>query len=81
MTRDEVFERVAAAIARVFNLNGSGSISRSTTSADVEGWDSLSHAMLIMEIEGEFGIDLPLDRAYQAADAGELADLVQERAT
>lgn len=75
---DSAFERVSGAIARTFNLPDSDAIRPETTSADVPGWDSLSHAMLLMELEEEFGINLPLDRAYRAANVGELVELVSE---
>lgn len=78
--RSNTFERVAAVVVRTFALADASAISRMTTSADVSGWDSLSHAMLLMAIEEEFVIDFPLDRVSVARNVGELADLVDELA-
>jgi len=77
-SNDDVMTRIAQVMTRVFHLSDGSTISRSTTASDVKGWDSLSHAMLVLEVEQEFGVDLPLDRTYALANAGELADLVRE---
>ncbi len=69
---------VSQVVVRVFHLPEKVEISRATTASDVKGWDSLSHAMLILGVEEEFGIDLPLDRTYELANVGELVDLVCE---
>jgi len=75
--RDEVLERVAAVMRRTFRLPESVEIDRRTTSADIAGWDSLSHALLIMGIEKEFGLALPFDRMYDLGNVGELVDLIR----
>jgi acyl carrier protein len=73
-----VFDGVRSAIVSTFKLDQGAAIDRDTTSADVAGWDSLSHSLLLMAIEDHFGIELPLDRVYEAANVGELVDLVAE---
>ncbi len=74
----ETFLGVRDAIVRTFALRGDDVITPETTSADVPGWDSLSHSMLLMAIEEQFGVDLPLDRVFEARDVGELAAIVDE---
>lgn len=74
----ESFDGVRDAIARTFKVGDDESIGRETTSADVTGWDSLSHSLLLMNIEEHFGIELPLDRVYEARNVGELVDLIDE---
>lgn len=75
---DEVFGRVAAVIASTFHLGEATVIAPETTSAQIEGWDSLSHAILVMHIEEAFQVELPLERAVAAANVGELARIVHE---
>ncbi|HTU68855.1 MAG TPA: acyl carrier protein [Candidatus Baltobacteraceae bacterium] len=75
--REESFSGVREAIVRTFALRSGDSIAAGTTSADVPGWDSLSHSLLLMAIEERFGIDLPLDRVYEARNVGDLVDLVE----
>jgi acyl carrier protein len=72
-----VFELVAAAMRRTFRLNSETVVSPSTTSADIEGWDSLSHSLLLMEIEDVFGIELPIDRIFDLADVQDLVTLIR----
>lgn len=74
--RDQVFERVRSIMLETFPQSGDVTISRETTSSDVEGWDSLTHSLLVMNVEEAFGLDLPLDKTYELNDLGELADLV-----
>jgi acyl carrier protein len=74
---DATLKRVCACVISTFRLPSDTPITRETTSADVDGWDSLSHAMLIMKVEQEFAVELPFDRVYDLANVGELADLVQ----
>jgi len=74
----DTLSHVGGIIRKTFRVPESEQISRSTTSADVAGWDSLSYATLIMDVEEAFGIELPFDRVYELQDVGELVDLVDE---
>jgi acyl carrier protein len=74
----ETFPRIAELVRETFRVPAGDAITRETTSADVAGWDSLSHASLIMNVEEAFGIELPFERIYELANVGELADLVGE---
>lgn len=49
------------------------------TAAQVEGWDSLSHAMIIMEIETNFGAKFSLREINKLSDMGSLLDLIQTK--
>lgn len=78
MSSDEIFERVRKVMVQTFRIPASVAIGPQTTSADVDGWDSLSHSLLIMNVEEEFGFDLPFERVYQLANVGELVALLGE---
>jgi len=77
MSDDETLQRVRECVIATFRLPASTPVTRETTSADVDGWDSLSHAMLIMRVEEHFGIELPIDAVIDLANVGELTDLVR----
>lgn len=49
------------------------------TAAQVEGWDSLSHAMIIMEIENNFGVKFSLREINKLTDMGSLLSLIQSK--
>jgi acyl carrier protein len=72
----DTFARIVNVMVRTFPNIRASSVTRNTVSSDVEGWDSLSHSMLIMGIEGEFAMELPLGEVYELANVGALADLV-----
>jgi acyl carrier protein len=76
MNPSDTLPRLQAIFDRTFPAAGRVRIGPETTAADVEGWDSLSHALLIMGVEGEFGITLPADRVYELNDVGELVALI-----
>lgn len=51
-------------------------ITRSTNSADIRGWDSLSHTLILMTIESHFNIQLPLEEVLLVKNVGDLEDIV-----
>jgi acyl carrier protein len=67
---------VTEVMRRVFALAPGTVVTRSTSSADVDGWDSLSHSLFILDVEDAFGIELPLEKTFELRDIGELVDLV-----
>jgi acyl carrier protein len=70
------FGRLADVIRDVFGCPDL-EVTRDTTSLDVDGWDSLSHTVLLLRVESAFEVRLPLDEARNSANVGELADLLQ----
>jgi len=73
--RSAVAQLVITAVVRTFRVVDPASIDEQTTAQDVDGWDSLSHTMLLMEIETQLRCDLPLDEIYLASNVGELVDI------
>ncbi|HUZ50379.1 MAG TPA: acyl carrier protein [Candidatus Dormibacteraeota bacterium] len=76
MSDTNVFQKVRATVAATFHVSPEEIITSETTSTDVDGWDSLSHSILLMNVEEAFGIELPFEAAYELANVGELGDLV-----
>ena len=74
--QNETLDRVVGVMRRTFIIPSGFAISRSTSSADVSGWDSLSHSLFILAVEDAFGIDLPIDKTYEMNDVGDLVDLI-----
>lgn len=50
-----------------------------TTAADVDGWDSVVHVMLILATERKFGIRFESSEIANAADVGEFVALVEAK--
>lgn len=77
ISETEILLRVQTVIMRTLkNAAFQTPISRETTAHHVQGWDSLSHAVLIMAVEREFAIELPLEDTLDMTNVGELVDMV-----
>jgi acyl carrier protein len=50
-----------------------------TVAEDVDGWDSLAHARLIVAVEKHFGISFPAERLFELTSVGELVELIAIR--
>ena len=55
-------------------------LSRETTAADIEDWDSLEHINLMAAVESEFGIRLSMGEVSTMKNVGELVDIIVARA-
>jgi acyl carrier protein len=51
------------------------------TADDVDGWDSMNHIFIVVEIEKRYGIKFQAAEMEELKDVGELAALVREKAT
>lgn len=78
MTRKEVYERLSGVFEDVFEEEIT--LSDSTTSADVPGWDSISHITLLVCIEQEFGIKLPMKDVVHLRNVGDMVSLISQYA-
>jgi acyl carrier protein len=56
------------------------SVSPETTAQDVEGWDSLMHVTLMVNVERAFGIRFTSSEVAALKNVGELVDLIERRA-
>lgn len=69
--------RVFEIVARTFRVDVAV-LSLTTTADDVDGWDSLAHATLLIRLEKAFDVDLDSDEASQAQDLGALIDVIRK---
>ena len=75
MTREEVLAKVNDIFHEVFD-DDSIVVVESTTSEDVEDWDSLMHITLISEVESEFGFKFQMKDVIGMKDVGEMLDII-----
>ncbi len=54
-------------------------INRETTARDVEGWDSLMHVTLLINIEKAFGIKFSSSEVARLKSVGDLLDLIESK--
>jgi acyl carrier protein len=77
--REQVYERLNRVFRELFD-DETICLADSTTSRDVEGWDSLTHMSLIMEVESEFDIKFSVKDILSMKNVGEMVDLILEQA-
>lgn len=61
MTREEVFERLNKVFQEVFD-DETIEVNDDTTSEDIDDWDSFEHINLIVAVEEEFSIKIPMGK-------------------
>lgn len=72
-----MLDLVSKEIRTFFRLPDDFQITRETTAANVNGWDSLAHASLIMELEQAAGVEVPLDEITEFQNVGDLVDCLE----
>ncbi len=75
MSREEVYERLNAVFADVFD-DEELTVKDETTAADVDGWDSLMHITLIDAVEEEFDISFDMKTIVKLKNVGEMVDVI-----
>ena len=75
MTREEVFEKLNTVFRDNFDDNGIN-LTDSTSSADIEDWDSLEQINLVVAIQDAFGIKFNIDEVNAMKNVGEMADAI-----
>lgn len=70
------FESFLDAIREVFGLPGA-QLDRSSTTDDVQGWDSLSHVILVIRLGELCGREIDAGETLELGTIGELYDFLQ----
>lgn len=76
---DKVEEGVFRVIARTFRCDPA-TLTHRTQAEDVDGWDSLSHTVLLVSLEDEFGIRLNYEDVLDVENVGGLIECVRNAA-
>jgi acyl carrier protein len=71
-----ILEGVQETIRREFR-NPRIVVDMTTTAEDVDGWDSLAHARLLLALEERFGITFPAARLFDLDNVGDLVALIE----
>lgn len=54
-------------------------VNDSTTAADIDGWESLTHITLISSIEDAFDISFSMKEVVKMKNVGEMVDRIEEK--
>lgn len=75
MTREEVFDTLNEVFRDVFD-DEAITVGETTTSEDIDDWDSLEHINLIAAVEQEFGVKFSMGQVVTMKNVGEMADII-----
>mgnify|MGYP001386199578 CR=1 FL=1 len=78
MVREEVFNSVQDIFRDIFDEDQLV-IENSTSSEQIEDWDSLNHINLVSAIEKEFKIQFALGELMVLKDVGSMIDLMMKK--
>jgi acyl carrier protein len=77
LSREEILEALSGVFEEV--LGRPVNLGEETTGADVEGWDSVTHVMLILASERRFGVRFESSEIANAANVGEFVSLIESK--
>ena len=75
MTREAAYEKLNEVFRDVFD-DEEIVVSDSTTSSDIEDWDSLEHINLVSAVEQAFGIKFSMGQVVTMKNVGEMVDII-----
>ena len=78
MSQANILERLQPIFRDVFD-DEDITVRPETTAEDVEGWDSLMHVSLMINIERAFGVRFSTTEVASMTNVGELARLLEQR--
>ena len=79
MERKEIYEKLTDVFNTVFDELGGVSINDSTSSEDVEGWDSLAQIQLVSLIQSTFSIKFSAKEMLSWDNVGQMVDTIQSK--
>ena len=78
MQQEIIFTRIQE-IIRAILKNDSIVLSYETTSKDVKDWDSLTHMLIIAEIEKQFNVRIKFRELMKISNVGELVQTIEKK--
>ena len=75
MTREMAYEKLNEVFRDVFD-DEEIVVNDSTTSSDIEDWDSLEHINLVSAVEQAFGIKFSMGQVVTMKNVGEMVDII-----
>ena len=78
MTHSEILDKVSDIVGQVVGIDDL-KLSPSSTAADVDGWDSLTHVQIMVALERALGVRFRTGEMASLANVGELVDRIAAR--
>jgi len=78
MEREEIVQKLTPVFRNIFN-DQTLQITDELKAADVENWDSLSHMLLITEVENTFSIKFKLKELNKMVNVGAMITIINSK--
>ncbi len=78
MEREEVFAKLTDIFRDNFD-DDSIELTEETSSADIEGWDSMEQVSLVVIIQDKFKINFNIEEVNAMKNVGEMADFILQK--
>jgi len=78
MDRNEIVEKIRHILVAVLK-HQNFEMKDEMSAADVAGWDSLTHMIIITEIEKQFGVNFKLKELNKLTNLGTLIELISSK--
>lgn len=78
MERNEIIAQVKQILKTALN-HENFEMNETLSAADVDGWDSLSHMIIISEVEKQFSITFKLKELNKMKNMGDMLDLIASK--
>ena len=78
MSREEVFIKINEVFRDTFD-DESITVNDATVASDIEGWNSLAHVGLLVNVEECFGIRFSMGEASTMKNVGEMVDVILKK--
>ena len=78
MSREQIYEQLNEVFRDVFD-DDMITVNDQTTADDIDGWDSLEHINLMVEVEYAFHIKFNMGEINKMKNVGELVDIIQKK--
>ncbi len=75
---EETFDQLQEVFQDIFQ-DDEISLTRETTAADIDGWDSLMHVTLMLNVEAGFNVRFSSTEVAVLKTVGELLDLIENK--
>lgn len=78
MMNDQLWSEVTDIFRQTLD-NDTISLTESTTAKDVEGWDSITHVLVIVAVEKKFRVKFTAKEIQSLQNVGELVGLIRSK--
>lgn len=78
MTDPEIYDQLNTVFRQVLE-DDSINLTPEMTADDVDGWDSMNHIFIVVELEKRFGVKFQAAEMEELKNVGELATLVKQK--